>query len=176
MFEGWAEFFLLLGGASAALIGLVFIVTTLASDMRVGTETLSRGASLYMTPTVFHYTSVLVLCALGCVPHADGWPVAAVLGGWALCGLGYSTVMAVLVRLQRLPDSGGWADVWSYGILPAALYIGLFGAAWLSWRESPNAPYALAIGLVALLIVGIRNAWDLISFIAPRSAAGPDEK
>jgi hypothetical protein len=169
MFEGWGEFFILLGGASGALIGLLFVVTTLAANMRLGEATMSRGTALYMTPTLFNFVTVLVISALGTTPHTSGWVVAIIVGPWALFGLVYSIPMAVLMRTRRLPDSGQWADVWGYNLLPALIYLGLLGCAWSAWQNSSNAPYELAIALVVLTILSIRNAWDLVTFIAPRA-------
>jgi hypothetical protein len=172
MFEGWGEFYVILGAGSGALLGLLFVVTTLAAGMRLGRDTLTLGSALYMTPTVFHFATVLVFSAIATAPHLSGWVMALVLGPWALAGTVYSCVMAVLVRTRRLPDSGDWTDVWGYGILPAAMYLGLIACAWSAWQNSPNAPYAIAIGMVVLTIIGIRNAWDLVTFIAPRSGDG----
>ena len=103
MFEGWGEFYILLGGAAAALVGLLFVVTTLAGTMHVGREQISQGAALYMTPTLFHYVTVLVMSALGTVPGVGGAIEALVLAPWALVGVVYCGVMAVLVRTRRLP-------------------------------------------------------------------------
>jgi hypothetical protein len=176
MFEGWGEFFILIGGASGALIGLLFVVTVLAADMRYGTETLSQGAAMYMTPTLLHFVTVLVMSTVGIVPHVESRVFALVLAAWSLVAAIYSGAMAVLVRTRRLPDSGHWTDVWTYGILPALMYVALIACAWSTWRQNPNAPYAIAIGLVVLTIIGIRNAWDLVTFIAPRSASGAKEQ
>jgi len=169
MFEGWGEFYLLIGGASGALIGLLFVVTTLSAGMHIGAETLSRGAAFYMTPTLFHFVTVLVISALAAVPGVSGFWVAVVLGPWSLAGAIYSAVMGVAMRKNRLPSSGDWADVFGYGILPALMYLALIASAWLAWRGAEQAPYAMAIGLTVLLVIGIRNAWDLVTFIAPRA-------
>jgi hypothetical protein len=176
MFEGWSDFYLLLGTASGALIGLLFVVTTLTAEMRAGAEQISQGAAFYMTPTLFHYVTVLVLSVVSVVPGVSGLWVAVLLGPWALVGAIYSAVMAVLVRRSRQPDSGHSVDVWCYGVLPALMYLGMIAAAWLAWRDSGNAPYALGIGLVVLMIIGIRNSWDLVTFIAPRAAAAGGEE
>lgn len=172
MFEGWTEFYLLVGAADGALIGLLFVVTTLSAGMHIGGEMLSRGAAFYMTPTLFHFVAVLVLSALATVPHVTGFWYAAVLALWSVAGALYAGAMGVAMRQNRLPDSGHWNDVWGYGILPAAMYLGLIAAAWLSFREAPQAPYAIAIGLVVLMVIGIRNAWDLVMFIVPRTMDG----
>ena len=169
MFERWAEFFLLLGSASGALVGLLFVVTTLAAGMRGDRATLSQGAAYYMTPTLYHYTTVLVISAVATVPDLSGQVMAAILGFWSAAGAIYCAVMAVLLRTQRLPDAGRWVDVFTYGALPALMYLGLIAAAWLAWRGADTAPEAIAIGLVVLIVIGIRNAWDLVLFIVPRS-------
>lgn len=169
MFEGWSEFYILVGAADGALIGLLFVVTTLSASMHLGAETLSRGAAFYMTPTLFHFVTVLVLSALAVVPHASSVWVAAVLAFWSLAGAGYASAMGAAMRTNRLPDSGQWADVLCYGILPALMYLALLAAAWLTWRGAAEAPYAIAIALVVLMVIGIRNAWDLVMFIVPRT-------
>src|SRR3569623_1557176 len=122
MFEGWSEFYILVGAADGALIGLLFIVTTLSAEMYIGGETLSRGAAFYMTPTLYHFVTVLVLSALAAVPGVTGTWVAVVLALWSVFGAIYSVAIGIMMRRQRLPDSGYWADVWGYGILPAAMY------------------------------------------------------
>lgn len=170
MFEGWSEFFLLLGGASGALIGLLFVVTTLAVNMDTARETLARGEAHYMTPTLFHFVTVLVLSATGTVPHLAGWALALVAAPWAALGLAYCTTVAILIRKYRLPDSGNWADVFGFGIFPALLYLGLLATAWSAWQNHPTTPYALAIALTTFVLAAIRNAWDLVAFIAPRSS------
>ena len=137
--------------------------------MHIGGETLSRGAAFYMTPKLYHFVTVLVMSAMAVVPHVRGEWVAAVLVFWSVAGAIYSAAMGVAMRRNRLPSSGQRSDELGYGVLPAAMYVGLLAAAWRSWRESDNAPYAIAIGLVVLMVIGIRNAWDLVSWIAPRS-------
>ena len=174
MFEGWDEFYLLIGAADGALIGLLFVVTTLSANMRMGPETASRAAAFYMTPTLFHFLSVLVLSALAAVPGASALWVAIVLGGWALFGAGYSAVMAAAMRWHRVPVVGEWRDVWCYGLLPLLVYLALCATAWIAWRDAPQAPYAIAIGLVTLMVIGIRNAWDLVMFIVPRTVERPE--
>ena len=52
MFEHWDSFYLLIGGAAGALIGLVFIVVTLIRN--VDAKVSLRNASVFMSPTVFH--------------------------------------------------------------------------------------------------------------------------
>jgi len=169
MFADWGDFFLLMGGASGAFIGLLFVVTTLASNLQLGQEQLARGQAQYMTPTLFHFVTVLVLSGVGIIPGMTGWIFASIAAPWAALSLVYCLVTAFLIRRRRLPDAGHMSDVWGYGILPATLYAGLLAIAWVCWINTPSAPYALAVVLLALTIVAIRNAWDLVAYIAPRA-------
>jgi hypothetical protein len=169
MFEHWGEFFLLLGGASGALIGLLFVVTTLAASTQIGRVDLARGQALYMTPTLFHFATVLVLSAVGTVPGISGKVMATIVALWALIGTGYGLSISVLIRKRQQPDAGRWSDMVTYGMLPTVVFLALLGMAGSAWVEQSNAAYILGFALLALTIVAIRNAWDLVSFIAPRA-------
>jgi hypothetical protein len=59
------------------------------------------------------------------------------------------------------------ADVWMYGVVPAAIYLGLCAASVAIGARAEWAPRGLAALLLILLLVGIRNAWDLVTWIAP---------
>src|SRR5947209_4277011 len=108
MFAGWDGFYLIIGGAAGALIGLMFVVATLgASGNR--DESL-RGASLYMTPTVVSFSVVMVVSALTAVPRLTAGSVAAVLGSIAIGGATYASV--TLWRLTRRKAAPHWSDYW----------------------------------------------------------------
>ena len=66
MFEHWDSFFLMIGSAAGALIGLLFIVATLTAGFE--REQSQRGARLYLTPTVFHFAVVMVVGAIALAP------------------------------------------------------------------------------------------------------------
>lgn len=70
MFEKWSDFYVMTGGASAALIGLLFIVVTLSAASEAANEQvdLTRGHSVYASPAVFHLGVVLFVSALGLAP------------------------------------------------------------------------------------------------------------
>ena len=47
-------------------------------------------------------------------------------------------------------------------------------SAYAFWRELPWAHNGLAAMITSLLLLAIRNEWDLITWIAPRSEPIPD--
>jgi len=164
MFNRWDSFYVLLGSASGALIGLLFIVVTLTSNM--DRDRALEGASRYMTPTVVKFTAVMLISAIAAAPlDAD-------LQRWLLLVLGVVLLAWALVNCWRMffrPIDGQpshWTDPWCYAAAPAGLYLALGVAA--------LAGSAAGVGIVAaaILVLGVRNAWDLITWIAPRGGAG----
>jgi len=165
MFDHWGEFFLLAGSAAAVLIGLIFVVISLMQDR--SRSTVLAGAKLYMGPIVLGVSFALVLSAAALTPGIDRSSfaaVAAIVAAWGLVGGLTSTV-----GIRKLGKDVHWTDLWFYGVLPSALYLALgldalaFAQAW------PCAHYGLAVVTTALLLLAIRNEWDLITWIAPRA-------
>jgi hypothetical protein len=54
------------------------------------------------------------------------------------------------------------------------LYVLLLGAAAAIWIQWPLAPFALAALVMILMLLAIRNAWDLITWMAPGPPPGAD--
>ncbi len=163
MFERWHDFYILVGSAAGALIGLMFVVVTLTSNM--DRDQALRGASRYMTPTVTQFTAVMLIAALSAAPLDPAWQrgalalLGAILAAWSLFNVWrmFSTSPGV--------HATHWTDPWFYAVAPAAAYLALIAVAW--------AGSALGVGAEALavLVLGIRNAWDLITWIAPQGGA-----
>jgi hypothetical protein len=65
--ETWHEFYFMVGSSAGALIGLLFVVVTLAGNFERGRA--ESGARIYVTPTVVHFASVLFLSAISLVPE-----------------------------------------------------------------------------------------------------------
>lgn len=172
MFEGWGNYFFLLGSAAAGLIGLMFVVVTLT---RGGDhQKAERGQRLFMTPTVFHLASVLTFSALCLLPRVSPGTHRLLLLAGSLYGLGYALVItAQLVHAGR----GGaphWSDAWCYAVAPVVAYGAIAASAFALGGAREGACTALALSLLALLLVAVRNAWDLVTWIAPRRERTPE--
>jgi len=166
--EGWANFYLIVGGAAAALTGLQFVVVTLVAQTgqaRGVTELAAFG-----TPTVVHFAQTLLLAALMTAPWRSLVSLAVVVGILGGAGLAYGAV-----TLRRARRATGYTPVledWVFHvILPGLANATLLVAAALEPR-GPRAPF-FAIGAAALLllVVGIHNAWDTVTYIV---VADPD--
>lgn len=173
MFEGWGEFYLLAGSAAAVLIGLIFVVVTLMQD-RPRSSVLS-GAKLYMGPVVLHVSFVLVLSAAA-LSHGIKPAEFAILSG-AIAIWGFARAIFVIrgIRAFAGSDAPHWTDAWCYGVIPAALYLLLGVVALGIWYEQAWAPRGVAAVIIALLLVSIRNEWDLVIWLAPKPD-GPEPK
>ena len=163
MFSGWQTFYQLTGSSAAELIGLMFIVATLNKGEGQGAET---GVKLFTTPTVVHLAMVLLVSALALAPGADNASACLIMTACALIGSAYALVVGVVIGRQE--QHTHWTDVWFYGVAPAVVLLLLAVAAGLAWSGAPHAAYAVGLVLLGLLLLAVRNAWDLITWLAPR--------
>ena len=172
MFEGWEDFFLMAGGAAAVLIGLIFVVISLLQDR--SRSTVLAGARLYMGPIVLGISFVLTLSAAALVPGLGRCAFAALTGVVAIWGLARGVVSTIgIQRLTRIGDEAPhWTDVWFYGVIPCAIYVAFGIVALAYWQAWGWASFGLAAVITTALLLAIRNEWDLITWIAPRSDAG----
>ena len=165
MFHGWENFFYLIGSAAGALIGLMFIVITLTAGQEP--QRVERGAPVYVTPIVFHFAVVLVVSAISEVPGLSRTAVAVLLGASAIAGLAYSATTSVRLCRKGWEDPiPGWSDKCFYGFLPATIYIGLLGTTGAVWMAERRAAFLIGAIMLGLLLLGIRNAWDLATTLA----------
>jgi len=160
----WSNFYIMTGSAAAGLTGLMFVVITLVT----GVERLRRapdGISTFSTPTVAHFGAALLVSAILNAP----WPTLvfpSVL--LALAGLyGVVYVVHLVSRARRLslynPDIEDWT--W-YTVLPFLAYAAILVGGIVLWRAAVPALFALAAGALSLIFIGIRNAWDIVTYIA----------
>ena len=165
MFEHWDSFYLLIGGASGALIGLLFIVVTLIRGGDSGQRL--RAASIFMTPTVVHLSMVLTVSALATAP---GIPMSAAGAAFAACALvcvGFSGRSLMMLATGGI-KAAHWSDLWGYGVAPLAVSLALLVSITAIWFAPDWAPRGIAASLIATLLMAIRNAWDLVTWISAR--------
>lgn len=157
----WDSFYVIVGSAPGALIGLQFVVLTLISQ-RPPARAAEAGAA-FGTPTVVHFGVVLFLSALLRAP----WPVAAFVA--ALCGLmglGGGAYALIVVRRMRMqtayqPDFEDWSF---HVLLPLAAYALLVVSAFAAPSHMREALFGTAGATLLLLFIGIHNAWDAVAY------------
>jgi RsiW-degrading membrane proteinase PrsW (M82 family) len=155
--EGWDNFYVILGSAAAALLGLTFVVIALISERRAN----PAGMAGYITPTVVHFGTVLGLSCFASVPHQNVVGVSVGVGSTATGLLIYTGAITSNMRRfaqDYVPVLEDW--IW-HVILPALVYCVLLAMAFLLWREPRESMYGIAAALLLLLFVGIHNSWDV---------------
>ena len=172
MFEGWENYYLMVGSSAGALIGLMFVVVTLTAGRgRAETE---RGKRLYTSPIVWHLGVILALSGAAAIPNVSPRLFALAAAGLAVLGMGMGIRSAVgIARIPGAPDAAGF-DIFWYGGAPAIVYAGLAGSAFgllESWKWGTTA---LAADLMALLLVSIHAEWDLVTNLAPIAGRADD--
>ncbi|MEA2999646.1 MAG: hypothetical protein QOK17_1479 [Sphingomonadales bacterium] len=171
MFAGWEDFYLLIGSAAAALVGLLFVVSTLTAGRP--RSLVLRGNRLYLSPIVGHFGAIVLLSGAAMAPTVTPATFAVATGLIALIGLLAGLRIA---RAIRRASPGEMFDACWYGLVPAVLYVLLGAAAFGLAAARLWAPSAVAALLMALLLVCIHNAWDLVTWLAPGRDEAPSGK
>lgn len=117
LFDRWANFYLLTAGASAALIGLLFVVITLASERREAESGVDDTAKIriYLTPTVVFFASVILVAALLTFPNHTRLTAALCICLVGVVGLAYSASILIGGDKKSHED---WHDLITYTIVP----------------------------------------------------------
>jgi MFS family permease len=170
MLHDWHDFYVLLGTASAALIALLFVAASIGTGLISSQR--STATRTYMSPIIFHYTFVLFISLMALVPDMTDAALAAIVIIVALAGIGFS--IAVLIGVVRSAASD-LADRFGYGASPLGAYAAALAAAGFLFAHSTVGPNVLAGALVLLLLVNIRNAWDLTITFVQRHTDGKSE-
>ena len=165
---GWSNFYVIVGSSGAALIGLQFVVMALISDLQPKNS--PDAISAFGTPTVVHLAGALIISALMSVPWTTAGAPAVALGAYGLGGVIYCAIVVSRARRQR-----AYAPVWQdwlwHAMLPSAAYLSLAIGA-VAFDRGAAALFFIATSALALLLIGIHNAWDtvthLVSTFKPR--------
>src|SRR6476469_8358240 len=162
-FPAWESFYVIVGSSAGALTGLQFVVMALISDSR-RTPT-SDTVSTFGTPTIVHFCAVLILSAILSAP----WPTLTgpswLLGAAGVVGLVYVGMISLRASRPEAAYKPVLEDWAFHSILPGIAYGLLFASGFLMISHTTAALFMVAGMAVILLLVGIHNAWDTVTFI-----------
>jgi len=167
--EPWHDFYVMVGTSAGALVGATFVVATLAGNI----EKRTLGIRGFITPATVHLASVVIAAAFLLVPTLDPLFLALLLGIGGLAGMIYGIIVYSRVNLLKID----LIDRCWYGIFPILMY-GLLSvsAALVFLRDIDHGLELIAGALVALLIIGMRNAWDMATFMILGGPGSPDNE
>jgi hypothetical protein len=178
LLAGWDNFYVIVGSTAGGLTGLTFVVIALIRDSRPGVRPTGVGA--FLTPTIVHFCGVLALAAFMSMPHQSPPTVCVGLALGGLAGVVYGCLIGT--NMWRI-GSGGTAYIpvredWIWNVIvPTLIYANLVAMAALIWdRLTRPALYSVAVSALALLFIGIRNAWDLVVWVSLNPPKAPPDK
>jgi hypothetical protein len=160
--SAWDNFYVIVGSSAAGLTGLMFVVVTLLSGSRVKGSFAEIHA--FGTPTVVHFSAVLLISAILSAPWQDAADAAHLTGAVAIAGIVYGLVIVKRGRKQT-GYTMTFDDVIFYEVLPPLGYAGLLIASAGLRHHHPWALFAIAAVALLLLLISVRNAWDTITYI-----------
>lgn len=157
----WDSFYLIVGSAAGALIGLQFVVMTLIAGRaeRHGAE---AGAA-FATPTIIHFGAALFLSAIIRAPWKTVALAAALWGFTGLIGVVYAIIVARRMRVQTTykPQFEDWLF---HVLLPLTAYAILALSPFAARSHTREALFGVGASTLLLLFTGIHNAWDAVMY------------
>jgi hypothetical protein len=160
----WSNFYMLTGSAAAALTGLMFVVITLIFGETRLTPT-PDGIGTFSTPTVLHFCNALFVSAILVAPWHTIVIVEPLLAVIGFAGMVY--ICRLFIRQLRLtsytPDLEDWT--W-FSAAPFVAYAGIMCGAILLHLMPGKALFVVGGAVVLLIFIGIRNSWDVVTYMA----------
>jgi hypothetical protein len=164
----WDSFYVIVGSAAGALIGLQFVVLTLIAE-RPPAGAAEAGAA-FGNPTVVHFAAALFLSAL---LHAPWQTITIVAVIWGL--VGFAGIIYVGIVVRRMRKQVAYAPVfedWLFHVaLPAAAYAILALTSFAAPSRERAALFGVGGAALLLLFIGIHNAFDNVAHIVNISIA-----
>ncbi len=172
-FAAWETFYVIVGGAAAALTGLQFVVIVLGSEA----NQLSQPAlQAFGTPTIVNFSAALLLSLILGAPWHLKAGAAVCLALFGVAGLIYHAHAAWHARRQTAyqPVAEDWI---CFYILPTIAYAASLVSACMLTSSTTTALFIAGGVAIILLFTGIHNAWDSATWIAmSRTNGGTDQQ
>lgn len=163
--QPWHELYAVAAGIAATLMGLMFVVMSLG-QRSLASEEGSRVARSLHTPIIVFFVTIIVVSMLMLMPDTVPTALAALLAVVSVFGLIYMVANGAYTTWRE--HTLGFDDLMWYVALPYLSYA-MFGAsAVMIWKATPFGPHVEAGAMLLLLLIGIRNAWDLVIFSVRR--------
>lgn len=159
--EAWHDFYVILGSAAGGLTGLMFVVVSLRSGPTVPRSTAAVRA--FLTPTVVFFTTIVIVSATMTIPPLPRPILGGLLAAGGVAALVYMAITRVHSQWRQSNlDRPDW--FW-YAGLPILGYVLLTSAGVGLLAHVDGALYLVGATMILFLVVGIRNAWDLVLWI-----------
>lgn len=163
--QHWHELYSVAAGIAATLMGLMFVVLSLGSRSLATEQGVQVTRALH-TPIVVFFGTIIVVSMLMLMPDTAPAALGTLVGAVALGGIIYM-VASGAYNIWRENELGIDDLVW-YVVLPYVSYATLGVSAVMIWKAVPFGPHVEAGAVLLMLLIGIRNAWDLVVYSVQR--------
>jgi hypothetical protein len=166
LFHSWHDFYVLVGTASATLVGLMFVAATLGAS--VFSEQNRHALQAFISPTVVNFATALFTCIGVMIPSQTWLSLGLLLGAGGIAGLVYAgrVWVEMIIRRRYRVDA---VDRMFYATIPLLGYLLILGAGILLLLDKAWSAEVTAAALVILMFAGVRNAWDMTTWIMMRT-------
>lgn len=175
-FGEWNNFYVIVGSAAGALIGLQFVVMTLIAQRQ--TSVSAEAGAAFTSPTVVHFSAALFLAALLVAPWQTTNVPAIIWGATGFCGVLYSVMNTRRMRRQNTYKPA-FEDWLFHVILPVFAYATLTFSPFALVYFARESLFAIGSAALLLLFVGIHNSWDNVAYHVlekPNTSANQNDK
>jgi multisubunit Na+/H+ antiporter MnhE subunit len=168
----WETFYVIIGSSAAALTGLQFVVIALVAESKQRSTT--REIDAFGTPTIIHFSAVLLVSAILSAPWQGLRNVALALGVCGITGVVYGVIVVRRTRRQTTyrPVFEDW--LW-HAVLPLIAYALVLISALMLRSYPQRVLFVVGATALLLLFIGIHNAWDTVTYIALNRLQPPTE-
>src|SRR5215471_7961463 len=148
LLHDWHDFYILVGTASATLVGLMFVAVSIGAS--IFDEDHSAGMTAFITPTVMHFAAVLFTCFMVTIPTQSWRTLGAFIGAGGLAGAIYCgrLVTQMIIRHRFNVDL---IDRLFYSLLPLLGYLLALISAALLFMQSIASANLIAAAVLMLL-------------------------
>jgi hypothetical protein len=169
LFHDWHDFYLLVGTASATLVGLMFVSASIGSS--VFSEAHRNALQAFLSPTVVNFAAVLFTCIVVTIPSQTWLSLGVLLTAGGIAGLVYAgrVWIQMVIRRSFHVDAVDPVDRLFYATIPLLGYLLVLASGILLLLRTPWSSDVTAASLVVLLFAGVRNAWDMTTWIMMRT-------
>jgi hypothetical protein len=169
----WHDFYVLVGTASATLVGLMFVAASVGSSFF--SEESRASMKAFITPTVVHFAAVLFTSLLVIIPTHSWHTLAVLLSIMGLVGSIYCGRLLLWLAIRHRFNVD-WEDRMFYAFIPLLGYLLLLISAVLLYMRSAASPNLIAVAILTLLLASLRNAWDMTVWIVIRAPTGTERQ
>jgi hypothetical protein len=161
----WQNFYLLVGTAAATLVGLMFVAVTFGASLV--TEETSPTARAFLDPPFTHFVQILFIACLVMIPSMGPRLFGSVL---LLIGvLRLATTVRVHGHMKRVQQRQNDLELsdWLSGIVFPVMCHVLLSVSGVAFFEHYAVAFdGLAIVTLAILLIGVLGAWELLVWMA----------